>query len=573
MRSAWSSERQGLALRAVWIQPEAQESVVSGFFLPRSDSLSLTANIQGIKMKWFAGYFPDVFFGLDGDLGLKINAYGKPGNPVLSGKIYLNDTKIGVKPINAKYHITDSILFNNNEIVFNNCIVYDETNRNAKINGSIGHKQFQNFTPRLNFDFNQFLVLNNSEQTDSLFYGLIRINGNLALQLQNRDWLLQGRVSNGKANKIMINFPETAAEAQRYNWLTFINTPQEDSVEIVKTQISNETSDFSFPLNLQVTLAIDQNLSIGMIINPDTKDAAIVNGHGILDFSYSLLNPVPRLLGNYIIDDGTCTLSLMNITKKTFLIKQGGRLNFTGDPMNTTFDLSAMYSLRTYLTSLDPSFAKIATASRIPVNCILTASGKFDDMKLKYRIELPNQTDEVQRKLDVLISTDEMIIKEMAYLLAFGSFMPANSNSMNSSNTNILTSLASSSITSQLNNLLSGVLSENWTIGTELHSSDSDFSDVDMDVNISTRLFNDRVKLNSTLGYHNNSKQINNFTGDFDVEYKLTQSGNLLLQFYNVTNNQYYNKSKSPLTQGVGIVYKKESRTFRQLFKIFRKKN
>jgi hypothetical protein len=234
--------------------------------------------------------------------------------------------------------------------------------------------------------------------------------------------------------------------------------------------------------------------------------------------------------------------------------------------LNTTFDLSAVYSLRAYLTELDPSFSTLMSASKIPVNCVLTANGKMEDMQLKYRIELPNQTDEIQRKLDGLIYTDDLKIKEIAYLLAFGSFLPVNSNSMNTGNASIWTSLASSSITSQLNHLLSGVLWDNWSIGTDLHSSDSNFSDVDMDVNISTRMFNDRLTLNSTLGYHNNINQINNFTGDFELEYKLSPTGNLVLQFYNVTNNQYYNRSKSPLTQGAGIVYKRESRMFRQLF-------
>jgi hypothetical protein len=421
----------------------------------------------------------------------------------------------------------------------------------------------------LSLDFNQFLVLNNREHTDSLFYGLIRVNGNLNIVSQNRDWVIQGRVSNGTANHVMINLPDQAPEAQRYNWLTFINVPQDDSVTVVKQQTAGNASDFSFPLRLQITLAIDPNLSLGAIINPDTKDAAIVTGRGMLDFSYSLANPEPRLLGSYIIDDGKVSLSLKNITKKTFSVQPGGRLNFQGDPMNTTFDLAAMYSLRTSLTNLDPSFAAIATTARIPVNCVLTATGRLEDMQLKYRIDLPNQADEIQRKLDGIIYSDEIMIKEIAYLLAFGNFLPVNSNTMNTGNASIWTSLASSSITSQLNNLLSSVLWDNWTIGTDLHSHDSNFSDVDMDVNISTRLFNERLTINTTLGFHNNPDHVNNFTGDFDLEYKLNPSGNLLLQFYNVTNNQYYNRSRSPLTQGVGVVYKRESRTFRQLFKYF----
>ena len=570
LRSAWSSERQGLALQATWTPPDAPASMLSGFVLPQKDSLALTADIHGIKLKWLDGYLPDTFDGLDGELEAKIKVNGKPNAPDVSGMLYLDGATVGIPMLNTKYRMTDSIALEKDRILFRDCRIYDDANQYATINGSISHTQFSSFTPKLTLDFDQFLVLNNSNQTDSLFYGLIRLDGNLAIVSQNKNWLVQGKLSNGRANKIMVNLPEQALEAQRYNWLTFVN--KEDSTAINKERTANSSSDFSFPVRLQITLSVDPNLSIGAVINPDTKDAATVTGRGVLDITYNLNDAIPRLLGNYVINDGKCTLSLKNITKKTFQIQPGGKLNFQGDPTNTTFDLTAIYSLRAYLTSLDPSFTTIAGASKIPVNCLLTASGKIDNMQLKYQIALPNQSDEIQRKLDGLIYSDEIRIKEIAYLLAFGSFLPANSNSMNMGNTSIWTSLASASITTQLNHLLSGVLSDNWTIGTDLHSNDSNFSNVDMDVNISTRMFNDRLTINGILGYHNNTDQINNFTGDFNLEYKLTPRGNVLLQFYNVTNNQYYDKSKSPLTQGVGIVYKREGRTFRQLFRSLRLK-
>jgi len=570
LRSVWSSERQGLALRATWNHLGSPESTLSGFVLPQKDSLALTANIEEIPLKWMSGYFPDIFYGLDGTLGARIKVNGKPANPDLSGTVYLNNATAGIHPINTKYRVSDSIFLENNQILFRDFMVYDENKQSVKINGSIRHKQFSNLNPKLTLDFNQFLVLNNSKQTDSLFYGLIRVNGNLNVSLQNKDWLIQGRLSNGRANTFMMNVINSTVEAERYNWLTFVAPPKQDSIATLKEKTANGISDTSLPLRFQIALSVDPELSVGAIINPDTKDAAVVTGRGVINFSGALPNFSPRMQGNYTINDGRCTLSVINITRRTFTVQPGGKLIFQGDPMKTTFDLTAMYSLRAYLTSLDPSFASIATESKIPVNCVLTAGGNLDNMQLKYRIELPNQTDEIQRRLDGLIYTDEIKIKQIAYLLAFGAFTPVNANLTNSTSASIWTSLASSSITSQLNNLLSGVLRENWTIGTDLHSNDANFSDVDMDVNISTRLFNDRLTFNSTLGYHNNTTQTNNFTGDFNLEYKLTPRGNVLLQFYNVTNNQYYDKSKAPLTQGVGIVYKREGRTFRQLFRSFR---
>jgi len=86
-----------------------------------------------------------------------------------------------------------------------------------------------------------------------------------------------------------------------------------------------------------------------------------------------------------------------------------------------------------------------------------------------------------------------------------------------------------------------------------------------MDVNVSTRLFNDRLTVTGNLGYKNNSTTNTNFTGDFEASYKLTKSGDLVLKMYNVTNDQYYEQALT--TQGVGILYKKEAKTFKELFR------
>jgi hypothetical protein len=569
LTSGWNSARQGLALRATLINTDSVSSVISGFVLPARDSLALNADIRGIRLKWFADYLSETLYDMDGEFGARIKANGKISAPDLSGTAWLKDAVVGVKKLNTRYRISDSVLIEPDKMIFNNFIVSDEAKRNSKINGTIRHKSFSNLNPNLTVDFDNFLVLNNASQTDSLFYGLLQINGNLNVSLQNKDWFIQGKLRNGKANKFMMNIPETAVEAERYSWITFINAEGDAQVKQLRTQQAEKKTAFSLPLQLHLVFSVDPNLNAGVIFNPSTRDAAQVTGNGDIDFSCNLNNSDMRLQGNYVVEDGKCTLTLKNITQKTFTVRQGGKLNFRGDPMDTNFDLTAVYSLRPDLTTLDPGFADIMHATKIPVNCVLTASGNMNDMQLKYNVELPNESDDIQRKLNGLLYTDDIKIQEIAYLLLFGSFLPVNANATNPGNANIWTSLASSSLTSQLNNLLSGVLNDNWTIGTDLHTKDAAFSEIDMDVNVSTHLLNDRLTVSGTLGYRNNPLQNDNFTGDFDFEYKLSSNGNLLLRFYNITGNQYYEKAKTAPTQGAGIVYRRTGRTFRQLFRSF----
>ena len=562
--SAWSTERQGLALRATLTHEDHPQSVVSGFVLPEKDSLSLTATIRDMELQWLNSLTAGTLYGLDGSVNADIKMSGEIKDPTIDGVIYFDKAKVGVTQLNTLYSINDSIYLTPNLVELKRFTVKDEYDRLLTLTGKIPHQRFADFDPNLTMTLSNFQVIDNEQQTDSLFYGNLRVNGVLKVKRDNRDWVVSGNVTHSRDSKVMVNIPSAANTAVRYNSITFVNSQGEDLEVLEKEKKKREAAAFSFPLRINVELSIDPSLTVGAVFNPATGDAALVTGTGSMNFVYDMNNSSINLFGGYEVESGKATLSLINITKKTFTIKEGGRLTFRGDPLATMFDVTALYSLRADLTVLDPSLENIGLASRVNVDCSLTATGDLNKMELKYDIHLPNEPDEVQRRVQNLLYTDDLMIREIAYLLALGAFMPLNKDNTRPSGDSFWTSLASSSITSQLNNLLSGVLNENWSIGADLRTSDSSFNDLGMDVNISTRLFNNRLTVNSTLGYSNDPNQTDNFTGDFDAEYKLNPSGNVVLKVYNVTNNQYYEKAKT--TQGIGVVYKRAAKTFNGLF-------
>jgi hypothetical protein len=573
LRSAWSSERKGLVLRATLAHENHPPSVVSGVILPEKDSLYLSAEIRDLELKWLNSFTEGALYGLDGSLNGNLKLTGKIQDPDITGVAYFDSAQVGITVLNTLYSIRDSLYLTPGQIELKRFTIKDKYDNALRANGKITHRLFSDFNPNVSLSLSNFLVINNEHQTDSLFYGRLRVNGLLNLKQMNKDWVLSGDVTHSNDSRVMVNVPSSASTAERYNNITFLHTeeenPEEDTPSGKKTNKKPVNS--AFPLKINVSLWLDPSLTVGAVFNPLTKDAAQVTGNGSMNFAYDLKHSDINLSGDYVIESGKATLSLVNITKKTFTVQEGGKLTFRGNPMATTFNLIALYNLRADLTALDPSFQSLGLSStKVPVSCSLTAEGSIDKMSLKYDILFPSEQEEIKRKVNSLLYTDDLKIKEIAYLLAFGAFMPVNADDTQPSNHSIWTSLASSSITGQLNNLLSSVLSENWSIGTNLHTKDSNFSTVDMDVNISTHLFDNRLTFNSTFGYHNDPAQTENFTGDFDLEYKLNSSGNVVLKAYNATNNQYYERAKT--TQGIGIAYKRNARTFKQLFDKFKKK-
>ncbi len=117
---------------------------------------------------------------------------------------------------------------------------------------------------------------------------------------------------------------------------------------------------------------------------------------------------------------------------------------------------------------------------------------------------------------------------------------------------NELVSVASSTLSSQLSSVL-GQLSNNWSIAPNIRSDRGDFSDMQVDVALSSYLLN-----NSS----------NTFVGDFDIEYLLNSSGNIRLKAYNRYNDQNYYVKSALTTQGIGIVFKRD---FDNIFSFLRK--
>ena len=122
---------------------------------------------------------------------------------------------------------------------------------------------------------------------------------------------------------------------------------------------------------------------------------------------------------------------------------------------------------------------------------------------------------------------------------------------------NELTSVASSTISSQLSSIL-GQISDNWQISPNLRSNKGDFSDVEVDLALSSQLLNNRLIFNGNFGYRDNAfnSRNSNFIGDFDLEYLLNRKGSIRLKAYNHFNDQNYYVRNAMTTQGVGVVFK-----------------
>ena len=146
---------------------------------------------------------------------------------------------------------------------------------------------------------------------------------------------------------------------------------------------------------------------------------------------------------------------------------------------------------------------------------------------------------------------------QILYLLSIGKFYTPEYVSV-TQNSNVMSSVVSSTLSGQLNNALSAVInSDDWNFGTNLSTGQDGWTDMEFEGILSGTLLNNRLIVNGNFGYRENRMSNTNFVGDFDAQLLLTPSGDIRLKAYNETNDKYFTRTNLT-TQGIGIIFRKD---------------
>lgn len=293
-------------------------------------------------------------------------------------------------------------------------------------------------------------------------------------------------------------------------------------------------------------------------MDPVAGDKITARGNGAIQVDYETDTDEMQMFGKYTLDEGNYNFSLQDLILRDFKIRQGSSISFNGDPLNANLDIAASYRANTNLSDLDKSFATDRELARtnVPVDAILMVKGEMTHPDITFDIELPTLTQDVVRKVKSIISTDDMMSRQIIYLLALNRFYTPEYMGA-SGNGGELAAVASTTLSSQLSNMI-GQLTDKFTVAPTFRSDKGDFSDLEFDVALSSRLLNNRLLVNGNFGYRDRSTSQTTFVGDFDIEYLLSRNGNLRLKAYNHFNDQNYYLRQALTTQGLGVVYRRD---------------
>ncbi len=591
--SGWDNGKQGILFKGEVENDEKDTTQIYGHIFPSQDSIAFTFDAHRINAACLQPYLKKTLNDISGIVSGKIDFYGNYRRLNLKGDIYAENVSFGIESLNTRYTFTDRIHLSPTAIWFDNVTVYDKYNNRALGSGRIEHKHFRDVVFDIEIPYIQnLLAYDITEEQSPEYYGTVFASGSASLKGENRLFSINAVATADENSQFTLDLSGSTS-ASDYNFITFTDSLKEkskNSTEANKVQENNQRMiekwalmqrakvNWNWDMNLNVS--VDEQTQITLITDKSTGDKIKAIGNGNVVINYNSNDDDIELQGSYTLDKGSFNFSLQDIITRDFSIDKNSKVEFHGDPMATILNISAYYSLQASLLDLDESFAteKNLQQTTQQVHAILKISGDLRKPDLSFDLSYPNlerTSPEIVRRIESLISTEEMKTRQIIYLLALNRFYTPdymNTGSNRNSGVASVASVASSTLSSQLSNLL-GELNENWNIAPNFRSDKGDFSDMEVELALSSQLLNNRLIFNGNFGYRNNvmSNNNNNFIGDFDLEYLLNPQGTVRLKAYNRYNDRNYYIKSALTTQGVGVMLRKDFDNWRNLFR--REKN
>ncbi len=570
----YDNDTRGIMVKGNINQRNGRRSAVDGGIYVSDDSLNIMFDTDHANVAFLKPYMAAFTGDVQGEMSGKANLFGNFHTINLQGDLMVDTLRFLVDYVNCYYtaaHAPIHIIPDYIEI--DNIPIHDREGHEAKFNGWLKHDAFHR--PEFNFaitDARDFLAYDTNPSINPHWYGTIYGNG--ACFVEGGPGMVQVKVNMTSAPHSKFTFVMSDEEqAVGYNFITFRdrNKPQQpadnhhpdDTINLILSQLQEKVKqeEMSEPSAYFIDLQgdITPDVALTVVMDPVGGDRIKATGNGHMRLTYNN-NGELETYGKYTLDKGTYNFTLQDVIIKDFTIRDGSSISFQGDPYAATLDLEALYSLNANIRDLDESFGQDPDLNRtsVPVHALLKARGIISQPEISFDLEFPSLTTEAHRKIKSIISTDEMMNRQIIYLLALNRFYTPEYMGNSAHQNEFLTSVASSTIAGQLSNIL-GKMTDNLSIAPNVRTDRGDFSDVEVDVALSSQLLNNRLLLNGNFGYRDNtySTSNTNFIGDFDLEYLLNSKGTFRLKAYNHFNDQtHYYLRNALTTQGVGIVWK-----------------
>lgn len=507
-----------------------------------SDNLSLTTTFDQMDLDLLNPLFAAVCSDIHGKLSGQFHLTGKLTAPKLNGKGVIDQGTFKINYLNTAYQVAGAIKIRDNRLYVHQLALRDEAAGHATLSG---HMVLQNDFPLMvTGHMETFHLLHTTRMDNPDFYGDVYATGALQMQGSIYDLLLKMKVTTDKGTfTIVAHDKEDIENATKL--VEFVYNKAKKQPDNIPEH--EDKSAIKLILDLTIQPTIKAQVLFGSYNNKD--DVLEGQGTGAIQIEVGT-NRKPYVMGGYLFQSGTYTVSVYNLIQKTFTISPNSQVNFNGYPQEGIAHIDASYKQTASISELYP---QSNDKRPIPVEIALSAYGSLAHPHIAYQLFFPVKS----MDFDLNTALEECASKavlDKVYL-----------------NKQILSLLIAKKVYNEkqidgwdaLRNSLNDFLSQsiqNWVskiddhleVETDLGINQSERQKENIfqktSIKVSYLLLSERLKLSSTVGGRSR------FINDWEIAYRISRAHNMHAKLY----QQPFHGTLSLALFGISFAYTKK---------------
>lgn len=538
---------------------------LSGSYYPargkeETDKIDAKMELHHLPLDIANSFVPGRTAVLSGDLDGGLSVKGDVSAPLINGTINLDSVNVFVPQASLNLRFDDRPLeIKDSKLIFNRFKIFTKGKTPFTIDGNVNMADMANIQMNLKMDANNFELLNAKKTKESLVYGKLYVDFHSVLSGTPNLMMIRGNMNirGGSDFTYILKDSPLTVEDKLGETVTFVNFNDTASVSPESLQMITLGG-----IDMLMTLHIDEGVQCRVNLDEQGSNYMRFEGGGDLSFQYTMEGNM-ILSGRYTLLSGEMKYELPIIPLKTFHIKEGSYIEWTGDLMNPNLNIKATERMRASVAQEGQN------ARTVNFDVGVDITNRLDNLGFTFTIDAP-EDGSVQNDLASMSAEEKN--KLAVTMLVTGMYMAEGNTAGGGLDAN---SVMNSFLQDQINKVAGSALKTiDVNFGIE-QTDDGETGSTRTDYNFefAKRFWNNRIRvvIGGKVSTGNNvQQQDESFIDNISLEYRLDDSGTRYIKVFH--DKTYENILDGEVTEtGAGIVLRKKVGKLGELF-IFRKK-
>ena len=543
------------AIEARLMRDDEEFGSLRGTYRDKSEGLlDATLTMTRTPLSIINGFIPDQIIGLDGYGDGKLDIHGSLVHPDVNGEVFVDSAYLISVPYSVRMRFdNDPIRIVGSHLLLENFGLYAYNEEPLNMMGDIDFSDTNHIKIDLRMRAQNLLLINAKEEPGAIAWGKAYVNFATRIQGPLDQMRMRGRVDLlGSTDMSYLLLDSPLSDDNRLNELVkFTDFSDSTQTVVVRPTPSGIEAD--------LTINISQGARIVCYLNTDQSNYVDLIGGGDLRMKYDYEGI--DLKGRYTLNSGEMKYALQVIPLKTFTVKDGSYVEFTGDPYNPKLNITATEEIKASVSNDN------GQGRSVLFHCGVAITKTLKDMGLSFIIEAP-EDNAVNGELTTM--TDEQRSKIAVGMLTTGMYLSdgnANNFSMNSA--------LSSFLQSEINNIAGSALKTlDLSVGIDNTTDATGSMHTDYSFKFAKRFLDNRLKVQIGGKVSSGSYDIEGYKQSFfdnvSMEYRLNQDATQYLKlFYKQNSYDWLDGYTNEF--GIGFIWRRKFSNFWDIFQPWKK--